>query len=70
MISYLDFDDIIDLHGKIVRTSGGALGIRDEAGIKSALELPRMTAFGTELYPTLAKKAAIIGFSMIMNHPL
>jgi death-on-curing protein len=28
-----------------------------------------MTAGGTEAYPTLAAKAAALGFSLIRNHP-
>jgi death-on-curing protein len=38
-------------------------------GLESALAQPHMTFGGEELYPTLAEKAAALGFSLIMNHP-
>jgi death-on-curing protein len=48
--------------------SGGSVGVRDLGALESALAQPRMT-FGGELYPTIAEKAAALGFSLIMNHP-
>ena len=38
-------------------------------GLESALAQPRMTFGGQELYPSLADKAAALGFSLVCNHP-
>nr|WP_210404643.1 type II toxin-antitoxin system death-on-curing family toxin [Chroococcidiopsis sp. TS-821] len=37
--------------------------------LESAIAQPRMTFGGEDLYPSLLKKAAALGFSIIMNHP-
>ncbi len=47
----------------------GLRGIRDLNALKSALAQPKMTFDGIELYSTVVKKAAAIGFSLIKNHP-
>ena len=37
--------------------------------MESALAQPRMTFSEQDLYPTIAEKAAALGFSLIRNHP-
>ena len=39
------------------------------AALESAIAQPQQTFGGEELYPSLAHKAAAIGFSLIQNHP-
>ena len=53
----------------IIAQSGGSDGLRDLGMLESALGQPRQTFGGEDLYPTLAAKAACVGFSLIMNHP-
>ena len=69
MIRYLTLVEVLNLHRQIIEQSGGALGVRDLGALQSALAQPRMTFSGEDLYPTLADKAAAVGFSIIMNHP-
>jgi len=69
MIRYLTLVEVLSLHRQIIEQSGGALGVRDLGALQSALAQPRMTFSGEDLYPTLADKAAAVGFSIIMNHP-
>jgi death-on-curing protein len=69
MIRYLTLVEVLNLHRQIIEQSGGALGVRDLGALQSALAQPRMTFSGEDLYPTLADKAAALGFSIIMNHP-
>ena|SRR4028118_1408040 len=69
MIRYLTLVEVLNLHRQVIEQSGGALGVRDLAALQSALAQPRMTFGGEDLYPTLADKAAALGFSVIMNHP-
>jgi len=66
---YLTLAQVLDLYRTLVKETGGALGIRDLDGLKSALAQPRMTFAGDELYPSVAEKAAALGFSLVMNHP-
>ncbi len=69
MIRYLTLEEVLELHRLILEQSGGLGGVRDLGGLESALAQPRMTFDDQELYPTLAEKAAALGFSMVCNHP-
>ena len=66
---YLALGDILELYRRIIEETGGAMGIRDMNGLMSALGQPKMTFDGADLYPSVAEKAAGLGFSLIMNHP-
>jgi death-on-curing family protein len=44
-------------------------GKHDRGLLESALNNPRQTFGGKDLYPTLSKKAAILYYSLIKNHP-
>ncbi len=66
---YIDVSIVLDLHTSLLERDGGMPGIRDMAGLESALAQPRMTAFGKAAYPTLPTKAAALMFSLINNHP-
>ena len=65
----LDFDRVLLIHARLIAESGGSEGIRDRNAIESALAQPLMAFGGQDLYPTLAEKAAALGFSLIANHP-
>lgn len=66
---YLSLEEVLELHRLVIAQSGGGSGIRDLKALDSALAQPRMTFGGADLYPTLADKAAALGFSLVMNHP-
>ena len=66
---YLGLGDILELYRRIMEETGGATGVRDINGLQSALAQPRITFEGNDLYPSVAAKAAALGFSLIMNHP-
>ncbi len=55
---YLTLTEILELHRRIVRQSGGAEGVREFGGLQSALAQPQMTFGGEDLYPTVESKAA------------
>ena len=65
----LPLGELIELHRRIIEQSGGADGIRDLGLAESALAQPQMSFGGSDLYPTLAEKAAAMCFSLVMNHP-
>lgn len=66
---YLTLAEALDLYVRLMAQSGGGAGLRDAGALESALAQPRMTFAGDDLYPTLALKAAALGFSLIRNHP-
>lgn len=66
---FLTLDEVMELHRLAIPQSGGSPGIRDRGLLESALAQPEMTFGGQELYPTLAEKAAALGYSLVMNHP-
>ena len=69
MIRYLTLEEVLELHRLALEQAGGLAGVRDLGGLDSALAQPRMTFAGQQLYPSLAEKAAALGFSLGCNHP-
>jgi death-on-curing protein len=69
MIRYLTLEEVLELHRLVLEQSGGLDGVRDLGGLESALAQPQMTFGGQDLYPSLAEKAAALGFSLVCNHP-
>ncbi len=69
MIRYLALEEVLELHRLALEQSGGLVGVLDLGGLDSAVAQPQMTFDGQELYPSLAEKAATLGFSLICNHP-
>jgi death-on-curing protein len=69
MIRYVTLDEVLELHRLLIEQTGGGPGIRDLGMLESAVAQPSMTFGGQDLYPSLADKAASLGFSLVMNHP-
>lgn len=69
MIRYLSLEQVLELHRLILRQTGGSDGPHDLEASDSALAQPKMTFAGQELYPSLAEKAAALGFSLVCDHP-
>jgi death-on-curing protein len=65
---YLTTEEVIGLQEQLIQQSGGATGIRDHGLIDSAVYQPQASFGGHELNPTLADKAAALGFSLALNH--
>ena len=66
---YLTLGEVVELHRSIVESSGGAAGVRNLGALESALAQLRSTFDGVDLYPSLAEKAAALGYSLVQNHP-
>lgn len=66
---FLTFAQILEIHKRVIAQAGGSIGVRDMAGLESAVAQPKMTFDGQELYPSLIEKAAALGFSIVLNHP-
>lgn len=70
MTRFVTVEEVRGLHELVLAQSGGSDGVRDLSGLESAVAQPLMTFSGQDLYPSLANKAAALGYSLISNHPL
>ncbi len=68
MTRYITLEQVYRLQERALADKGGMPGVRDAGAIESAVAQPQMTFGGEDLYPTLAEKAAALGFSLIKNH--
>ncbi len=66
---FLTLGEVLAIHLDVIRCTGGHLGARDLAALESCLAQPRQTFAGSDLYPSLTEKAAVLGFTIIANHP-
>ena len=69
MILYITVEEVSKLHQLAIRKDGGACGVRDAGLLESAVVNPQRSFGGQELYPELFDKAAILGYSIVRNHP-
>lgn len=53
---YLSISEILELHERLIDSSGGATGIRDLGALESALSQPYTSFGGQDLYPDLIAK--------------
>ncbi len=65
----LHLEFVLELHADQIKTYGGLHGVRDMAGLESALEQPWLEVFGQVLHPTLELQAAALVFHISRNHP-
>ena len=71
---YLTLDDILAIRDALAARRAGhgdadRYGIHTADGLMSALAAPRRSAFGAELFPTLADKAGALVYALVQNHP-
>ena len=62
-------EQVIKVHNSLIKATGGTDGVRDEGLLESAIEAPFQTFGGSDLYPSLIRKAAQLGYSLVSNHP-
>lgn len=66
---FLTVEEVLYLHFQVIDRFGGLHGVRDIAGLQSAVARPQTTVFGNDAYPTLIDKASAMLHSLILNHP-
>jgi death on curing protein len=66
---YVSIEEVAELHRRVIRQSGGAFGVRDQGSLESSVLQPLQSFGDQDLYPTLAEKAAALGYFLIQNHP-
>lgn len=64
----LTVDEIIMLHEKLLRATGGLPGLRDRGLLESAVFSIEASFEDVEQYPTAEEKAARLAFSLVSNH--
>ena len=69
VVKYLSSEQILAIHEALIKRYGGSGGIRDRGLLESAVFRPQTTVFGEEAYPALFEKCAVLGYSIIQNHP-
>jgi death on curing protein len=68
---YLTLDEFIDIAGLLLGIEPQVVRQVADLGLAdSALHAPQAGFGETEFYPTLAEKAAVLGWHLAMNHPL
>ena len=60
---------VLQLHQHLIEITGGAVGIRDDGMLDSALNTPFQVFDDIALFPGIIQKAARLGFGLIKNHP-
>ena len=65
---YVEIDEAYTIHHAMIRQAGTKAGVRDFALLHSAVERPRASFGGRDLYPTVFAKAAALLQSLCLNH--
>ncbi len=66
---YLNAEQVLFIHARVIEESGGAHGVRDIGLLQSAVGRPQATFGGRELYPDAWHEAAALMESISNNHP-
>jgi len=64
----LSVKKVLELHNKMIHTTGGSNGVRELSLIESSINQIKQTFDSIELYPTTEEKAAMLAYSLISNH--
>src|SRR3990172_3264806 len=65
----VDIEEVYKIHERIITRAGTKASVRDFALLHSAVERPKATFAGKDLYPTIFLKAASLLQSLCLNHP-
>ena len=66
---FLSLDEVLEIHEQQITRYGGAPGLRDAAGLESAVATPQATFQGEFLHPSIPAMAASYLFHLCQNHP-
>ena len=65
---WVSADDVVALHSKIIKKTGGIDGVRDRSGLEAAVAAPLQSFGGEDFYPTNIEKIARLGYGLAANH--
>lgn len=66
---FLSLDEVLEIHEQQIERYGGSSGLRDAAGLESAVATPQATFGGEFLHPSIPAMAAAYLFHLCQNHP-
>ncbi len=69
MTKYLTADQVIAFHDVLIKNFGGLSGLRDKNLLHSALQAPKASFGGKQMYPSTYEKASAYLFHLARNHP-
>ena len=67
--TFLSLDEVLEIHGQQIERYGGSAGLRDAAGLESAVATPQATFAGEFLHTSIPAMAAAYLFHLCQNHP-
>ena len=65
---FLTIEDVLEIQREQIERYGGSHGLRDRAGLESALAVPQASFGGEWLHPTIPAMAAAYLFHLCQNH--
>jgi death-on-curing protein len=65
---FLSLDEVLEIHEQQVERYGGSGGLRDRAGLESAIATPQATFGGKFLHTSIPAMAAAYLFHLCQNH--
>ena len=68
-MDYLTAKQILFIHSRLIKETGGSQGVHDLSALLSAAGRPQSSFDDEDLYPDLYSKAAALLDSLIRNHP-
>lgn len=68
-LQFVSIDEVYNLHRVIIGRAKTKASVRDFALLHSAVERPKATYGGQDMYPTIYLKAAALLHSLCLNHP-
>jgi death-on-curing protein len=66
---FLTLDEVLEIHEQQILRYGGSAGLRDAAGLESAVATPQATFGGEFLHTSIPAMAAAYLFHLCQNHP-
>src|SRR6266850_3639044 len=65
---FLSLDEVLEIHERQIERYGGSSGLRDAAGLESAVATPQATFGGEFLHASIPAMAAAYLFHLCQNH--
>lgn len=66
---FLSLDEVLEIHEQQLERYGGSPGLRDGAGLESAVAVPQSTFGGEFLHASIPAMAAAYLYHLCQNHP-
>ncbi len=68
-MEYLTAKQIMFIHSRLIKETGGSQGVHDLSALESAVGRPQSSFDNQDLYPSLFTKSAALLDSLVRNHP-